>query len=239
MRLRVGSQSPSEIPGGIHDQQEIIDPQKMAESTIFTPTEKADFYQKYLERERRSGFTKLLSESENWPLNWRQALDQALANTPLALGYATRLPADDQIKFLNRMLALGYHDNSAAEAFVDLVSASSLNNIVSRLHDLSHLGENSRDESPGSGMYFLKRLAERAGELSVDAQKLFAKSLMDFNIFENDSRKSESFRRQVLLTMFSKMNPDDLNTVLNELQNIYTASDLLRILSCEFEATQK
>jgi hypothetical protein len=239
MRLRVGSQSPSEILGGIQDRNEIIDPQEMAESTSYTSTEKADFYQRYLEQERRLGFKKLLSESENWPLNWRHALDEALAKTPLALGYATRLPADDQIKFLDRMLALGYQDNSAAEAFVDLVNVSSLNNIVSRLQDLSHLGEKTTEDSPGSGMYFIKRLAERAGELSLDAQKLFAKLVMDFDIFKNDARRNESFRRQVLLTMFSKMNPDDLSTVLNELQNIYTTSDLLRILSCEFEATQE
>lgn len=237
MRLRVESQSSSgTVPG---TQEDEFAPRQMAESSIYTSTEKADFYQRYLERERRTGFKKLLSESEDWPLNWRQALDEALAKTPLALGYATRLSTDEQIKFLNRMLALGYHDNCAAEAFVDLVSAASLNNIASRLNELSHLGERSRDDSPASGMYFMKRLAERADELCVDAQKLFAKSVMDFDIFENDVLRNESFRRQVLLTMFAKMNPDSLSTVLDELQSIYQASDLLRILSGEFDATQE
>ena len=244
MRLRVGSQSSSEnatqednfVPE-LHKQ--IIDPREMAESSIYTPTEKADFYQRYLERERRGGFQKLLSESQNWPVNWRNALDQALAKTPLALGYAIRLSTDDQLKFLDRMLSLGYNDNTAAEAFVDIANTAALNNISSRLHDLSHLGERSRGDSPGSGIYFIKRLAERAGELSIDAQKIFAKFVMNFDIFENDVLRNESFRRQVLLTMFSKMNSDALNTVLDELQNTYKASDFLRIFTGEFDATQE
>jgi hypothetical protein len=242
MRLRVESQSSS----GIHesdftpeDYRQISDPRQMAENSNYTPTEKADFYQRYLEKERRSGFKKLLAESESWPLNWRLALDEALSKTPLALGYAARLPADEQIKFLNRMLALGYHDNSAAEAFVDLVNAASLNNIASRLNELIHLGERSSEDSPASGMYFMKRLAERASELSLDAQKVFAKSVMDFDIFQNDLLRNESFRRQVLLSMFAKMNPDALSTVLDELQSIYKSSDLLRILSGEFDDTQE
>ena len=237
MRLRVESQSSSGIPA--ETQEDDFAPQQIAESAIYTPTEKADFYQRYLERERRTGFKKLLSESENWPLNWRHALDEALAKTPLALGYAARLSTDDQIKFLNRMLALGYHDNRAAEAFVDLVSASSLNEIVSRLNELNHLGERSENDSPASGMYFMKRLAERAGELSPDAQKLFAKIVMDFNIFENDFRSNEAFRRQVLLAMFAQINPDALGIVLDELQSTYETSGLLRLLSGEFEATQE
>jgi hypothetical protein len=238
MRLRVPSQSSSDILAGT--QEDDFAPRQMEESFIYTPTEKADYYQRYLERERRVGLKKLLAESENWPQNLRQALDEALAKTPLALGYAARFQStDDQIIFLNRMLALGYHDNSVTTAFVDIASPSTLNNIVSRLHDLTHLGERSRDDSPGSGMYFIKSLAERAGELSIDAQKMFAKAVMDFDIFENDSLRNESFKRQVLLTMFAKMNRDALSTVLDELRNIYQASDLLRILSGEFEVTQK
>jgi hypothetical protein len=248
MRLRIGSQSSSGIPVGIQEDdfapkvrnQIIDDPRQMAESNLYTSTEKADFYQRYLERERRTGFKKLLSESENWPLHLRHALDEALSKTPLALGYATRLSStDDQIRFLNRMLALGYHDNSAAEAFVDIVSTATLNNIASRLHDLSHLGERSGADDPGSGMYFMKRLAERAGEMSHDAQKKFAKSLMDFNIFENDLRRSEAFRRQLLIAMFAKMTPDAASAVFDELQNADKAIDLLRILSGEFDATQE
>lgn len=237
MRLRVESQSSSGTASGA--QEDEFAPRQMAESSIYTPTEKADFYQRYLERERRTGFKKLLTESENWPLNWRQALDEALAKTPLALGYATRLSTDDQIKFLNRMLALGYHDNCAAEAFVDLVSVTSLNDIASRLNDLSHLGERSSDDSPASGIYFMKRLAERAAEMSHDAQKKFAISVMDFNIFENDPRRNEAFRRQLLITMFAKLSPDATTAVFDELQNANKAFDLLKIFSGEFESTQE
>jgi hypothetical protein len=88
-------------------------------------------------------------------------------------------------------------------------------------------------------MYFIKRLSERAGELCVDAQKIFAKFVMGFDIFENDLLRNESFRRQVLLTMFAKMNPDALSILLDELQNTYKSSDLLRILSGEFDDTQE
>jgi hypothetical protein len=248
MRLRIGSQSSSGIPVGIQEDdfapkvrsQIIDDPRQMAESNIYTATEKADFYQRYLERERRTGFKKLLSESENWPLDLRHALDEALAKTPLALGYATRLSSiDDQIKFLNRMLALGYNDNGAAEAFVDIASPAMLDNIASRLHDLSHLGKRGKRENLGSGMYFMKRLAERAGELSPDAQKMFAKSVMNFNIFESDLRENDAFRKQLLQTMFAKMTPDARNAVLDELQNSDKALDSLRSLGSEFSVSEE
>jgi hypothetical protein len=249
MRLRIGSQSSSGIPVGIQeddfaslkiDVEQITDPRQMAESNIYTSTEKADFYQRYLERERRTGFKKLLSESENWPLDLRHALDEALAKTPLALGYATRLSStDDQIKFLNRMLALGYNDNNVAEAFVDIANPAILNNIASRLHDLSHLGKRGKGENLGCGMYFMKRLAERAGELSPDAQKLFAKSVMNFNIFESDLRENDAFRRQLLQTMFAKMTPDARSAVFDELQNNDQALDFVRSLGAEFNVSEE
>jgi hypothetical protein len=236
MRLRVESQSP-DLTAGTQDDNFRLE--QIAESTIYTPTEKADYYQRYLERERRTGFKKLFYESENWPLNWRHALDEALSKTPLALGYATRLSPDDQIKFLNRMLDLAYNDNSAAETFVDIANTVTLNNIASRLHELSHLGEKATGDTPGSGMYFMKKLAERAAEMSQDAQKKFALALMDFNIFENDPRRNEAFRRQLLITMFSKLCPDATTAVFDELQNANKAFDLLKIFSGEFDATQE
>jgi hypothetical protein len=247
MRLRIGPQSSTGIPVGITEddftpevRSQITDPREMAESNIYTPTEKADFYQRYLERERRTGFKKLLSESENWPLDLRHALDESLAKTPLALGYATRLSStDDQIRFLNRMLALGYNDNGAAKAFIDIASTATLSNIVSRLHDLSYLGERASGDTLGSGMYFMMRLAERAGEMSYDAQKVFAKALMDFNIFENDSHGNEALRKQLFIKMFAKMSPDEANAIFDELQNTDKASDFLRSVSGEFDATQE
>jgi hypothetical protein len=237
MRLRVESQPSLDLPSEPQDDNSEL--QQIAESPIYTPTEKADFYQRYLERERRAGFKKLLSESENWSQNWRLALDEALTKTPLALGYATRLSTDDQIKFLDRMLALGYNDNSAAETFVDIVNAAALSNIALRLHDLSYLGQGATEDTPGSGIYFMKKLAERAAEMSDDAQKKFAISVMDFNIFENDPRRNEAFRRQVLITMFARLSPDCTTAVFDELQNANKALDLLKIFSGEFESTQE
>lgn len=248
MRLRIGSQSSSGISVGIQEDdfapkvrnQIIDDPRKMAESNLYTSTEKADFYQRYLERERRTGFNKLLSESENWPLDLRHSLDEALSKTPLALGYATRLSStDDQIIFLNRMFALGYNDNCVTKAFVDIASPATLNNIASRLHDLSHLGEIGIREALGNGMYFMKRLAERAGELSADAQKMFAKSVMNFNIFENDLSGNDAFRKQLLQTMFAKMTLDARNAVLDELQNSDKALDLVSGLEREFSVSEE
>ncbi len=248
MRLRIGSQSSSGIPVGIQEadfapslrSQVIDDPRQMAESNIYTPTEKADYYQRYLEQERRTGLKKLLSESENWPLDLRHALDEALAKTPLALGLATRLSStDDQIKFLNRMLALGYNDNGVTKAFVDIASSATLNNIVSRLHDLSRLGERVKGDGLGSGMYFMKRLAERTGELSPDAQKMFAKSVMNFNIFESDLRGNDAFRKQLLQTMFAKITLDARNAVFDDLQNTGKALDFVRSLEREFSVSEE
>jgi hypothetical protein len=237
MRLRVESQSSLDLSAENH--QGNFEPQQIAESNIYTPTEKADFYQRYLEQERLTGFQKLLSESQDWPLNWRHALDEALTKTPLALGYATRLSIDDQIKFLDRMLALGYNDNGAAETFVEIVNAATLSNISSRLQDLRCLGQSATGETPGSGMYFMKKLAERSADMSHDAQKKFATSIMDFNIFENDFRRNEAFRRQLLITMFAKMSPDATTAVFDELQKANKAFDLLKMFSGEFESTQE
>jgi len=204
--LKIQSQPLSEIPIGIHE-DDFTDPRQIAESNIYTSTEKADFYQRYLDQERSSGFKKLFSESENWPQASRHALDEALAKTPKAIAYAARLTStDDQIKFLDRMLALGYGDSGAAEAFVDIVSAATLNNIVSRLRDLSNLGKRVNAGDVGSGMYFLKRIAERSAELSSDAQETFAKSVVDFNIFEiPEIQANEVFRRQVLDIFWSNI----------------------------------
>jgi hypothetical protein len=237
MRLRVEYQPSLDLPA--ESPQDNFELQQIAESTIYTPTEKADFYQRYLEQERRKGFQKLLSESENWPLNWRHALDEALTKTPLALGYATRLSIDDQLKFLDRMLALGYNDNGAAETFMEIVNAATLSNIASRLHDLSCLGQGATGDTPGSGMYLMKKLAERSAEMSNDAQKKFAISVMDFNIFENDVRRNEALRRQLLITMFAKLSPDATTAVFDELQKANKAFDLLKIFSGEFESTHE
>ncbi|MCI0614553.1 hypothetical protein L0244_16320 [bacterium] len=221
--------------------KQVIDPRQMADSNIYTPREKAAYYQRYLEREGSAGLKKLLSESENWPESSRHALDDALAKTPSAAAYATRMSStDDQIKFLDRMFALGYNDNASAKAFVDFASPATLSNIASRFHDFSHLGERVNKDNLGSGMYFMKRLAERAGELSPDAQKMFAKSAVDFNIFEkSDLRGNEAFRRQVLQTMFAKMSPDAKNSVFDELQNTDKALGFARSLGGEFSVPQE
>jgi hypothetical protein len=182
---------------------QITDPREMAESDIYTSTEKADFYQRYLDRERSAGFKKLFIESENWPLDSRHALDEALAKTPKAIAYAARLSTDDQIKFLNRMLDLGYSDSNAAKAFVDVASSETLNNIALRFHELSNLGKRVNGYNVGSGKYFLMRMAERTGELSPDAQKAFAKAVAAFNIFEEtDTRRNEDFRKRLFQVMF-------------------------------------
>ena len=85
----------------------------------------------------------------------------------------------------------------------------------------------------------MKRLAERAGELSPDAQKTFAKSVMNFNIFENDLRGNDAFRKQLLQTMFSKMTLDARNAVLDELQNTGKALDLVRSLERELSVSEE
>src|SRR5262245_52960724 len=178
----------------IEASSQITDPREMAESDIYTPTEKADFYQRYLDRERSAGFKKLFIESEYWPLESRHALDEALAKTPKVIAYAARLSTDDQIKFLNRMLELGYSDSNAAKTFVDVASSATLNNIALRFHDLSNLGKRVNGYNVGSGKYFLMRMAERIGELSTEAQEAFASVVIDINIFEkSDLQANEAF----------------------------------------------
>lgn len=190
----------------IESLSQITDPRQMAESHIYTPTEEAAFYQRYLEKEGVDGLRKLLSDSDEWPEDIRRALDEALARTPRAVRYATRLAStEDQIKFLDRMLALGYSDSCAARNFVENASTQTLNNIASRLHDLSNLGAKINGDRLGSGMYFLKAIAERTDELTPDAQKMFAKSVDDFNLHDKaDVYGNEVFRRQILQAMLVK-----------------------------------
>jgi hypothetical protein len=221
--------------------KQITDPRQMAESQIYTPREKAAFYQRYLEREGPNGLKKLLSESENWPADTRRVLDQALAHTPAAAGVASRMSStDDQIKFLDRMLALGPSEDGVTRAFIDAASPATLNKIASKLHDLSNVGFQPDPAHVGSGMEFLKRIAERAGEMSPDAQKMFAKSMVDFNLFDKkDLRANEAFRKQVFQTMFGKMTPDAKNAVFDDLQNTDKALDFARSIGGENSVSQE
>ena len=220
--------------------KQITDPRQMAESHVYTPREKANFYQRYLEREGTDGLKKLLSESENWPADARQSLDEALAKTSGAAGYATKLSStDDQIKFLNRMLALGPAEDGAAKDFIDAASPATLNKIASKLHDLSNLGVSADPKRVGSGTDFLRRMAERAGEMSPDAQKMFAKSIVEINVFDpKDLRANEAFRKQLFQTMFGKMTPDAKNGVFDELQNTDKALDFARSIGGENSVSQ-
>lgn len=221
--------------------KQITDPRKMAESHIYTPQEKIDFYQRYLEREGPKGLQKLLSESENWPDDTRRTLDEALAKTPGGARYATQLSStDDQIKFLNRMFALGNNESTAASNFVDVATPATLNKIASRLHDITNLNEGSDASSLGSRTNFMTKMAERSGQLSLDAQKAFAKSTADFNIFDKkDIHGNESFRKQVFQTMFGKMTTDAKNAVFDELQNTDKALDFAKSVGGENSVPQE
>lgn len=218
--------------------KQITDPRKMAESHIYTPQEKVDFYQRYLEREGPKGLQKLLSESENWPDDTRRTLDEALAKTPGASRYATQLSStDDQIKYLNRMFALGDKESTASGNFVDVASPATLNKIALKMHGLSDETDASR---MGSRMNFMMKMAQRSGEMSPAAQQAFAKSAADFNIFDKkDIHGNESFRKQVFQTMFGKMTTDAKNAVFDELQNTDKALDFAKSVGGENSVPQE
>jgi hypothetical protein len=138
------------------------------------------------------------------------------------------------------MFAVGANESTATSNFVDLANAATLNKIALKMNSLSNLNDPSDTARMGSRMNFMMKMAERSGELSLDAQKALAKSAADFNIFDKkDIHGNESFRKQVFQTMFGKMTADSKNAVFDELQNTDKALDFAKSVGGENSVPQE